>query len=151
MIYCFGYQTKIGKIYISAEDNFVIEISFLKPGYEEKETPLIKETYSQLQEYFAGKRKVFNIPIKLNGSEFQKKVWTELLKIPYGSTMSYKDIAKLVGNENASRAVGMANNKNKIMFIIPCHRVIGKNGSLTGYAGGLNIKKQLLQLEAKNK
>ncbi len=151
MIYCFGYQTKIGKIYISAENNFVVEISFLKPEYEEKETSLIKETYGQLQEYFEGKRKSFNVPIKLNGSEFQKKVWTELLKIPYGSTVSYKDIAKLVGNENASRAVGMANNKNKIMFIIPCHRVIGKNGSLTGYAGGLDIKKQLLELEIKNK
>lgn len=151
MIYCFGYQTKIGKIYISAENNFVVEISFLEPEYEEKETSLIKETYGQLQEYFEGKRKSFNVPIKLNGSEFQKKVWTELLKIPYGSTVSYKDIAKLVGNENASRAVGMANNKNKIMFIIPCHRVIGKNGSLTGYAGGLDIKKQLLELEIKNK
>ena len=151
MIYCFGYQTKIGKIYISAENNFVVEISFLEPEYEEKETSLIKETYGQLQEYFEGKRKSFNVPIKLNGSEFQKKVWTELLKIPYGSTVSYKDIAKLVRNENASRAVGMANNKNKIMFIIPCHRVIGKNGSLTGYAGGLDIKTQLLELDIKNK
>lgn len=150
MICYYEYQTKIGKIYISADDNSVVGISFEKPKYEKKETCLIKKTCGQLKEYFDGKRKSFDLPIRLDGSEFQKKVWTELLKIPYGKTVTYKDIAKAIGNEKASRAIGLANNKNKIMFIIPCHRVIGQNGNLTGYAGGLGIKKQLLQLEAKN-
>lgn len=147
--YC-EYQTKIGKIFISADDNSVVEISFEKPGYEKKETYLIQKTCDQLKEYFDGKRKSFDLPLKLDGTEFQKKVWTELLKIPYGETVTYEDIAKSIGNKKASRAVGTANNKNKIMIIIPCHRVIGKNGNLTGYAGGLNIKKQLLHIETEN-
>ncbi len=151
MISYYKYTTKIGEIYISADDNYVVGISFKEPEYREKENLLTKMTFKQLEEYFEGKRKSFDIPIKITGTDFQKRVLKELLKIPYGETVTYKDIAKLIGNEKASRAVGMANNKNKIMFIIPCHRVIGKNGNLTGYAGGLNLKKQLLELEAKNR
>lgn len=151
MISYYKYTTKIGEIYISADDNYVVGISFKKPEYKEKENTLTKMTFKQLEEYFEGKRKSFDIPIKITGTDFQKRVLKELLKIPYGETVTYKDIAKLIGNEKASRAVGMANNKNKIMFIIPCHRVIGKNGNLTGYAGGLNLKKQLLEIEAKNR
>ena len=96
------------------------------------------------------KRKIFDIPIKLDGTEFQVKVWTELLKLPYGKTCSYLDIAKKIGNPNAARAVGMANNKNKIQIIIPCHRVIGSNKKLIGYAGGIKIKEKLLKLEKDN-
>lgn len=115
-----------------------------------KETPLIKKTYSQLKEYFAGNRKSFDIPISANGTEFQIKVWKELQKIPYGKTATYKEIAENIGNKNASRAVGMANNKNPIAIIIPCHRVIGTKGDLTGYAGGIKLKKYLLDLEKQN-
>lgn len=144
----YEYDTKIGRIYITAEDNYVTGISCKKHDEEEKETPLIKKTIQQLTEYFEGQRKTFDLPLKIDGTEFQKRTWLELTKIPYGKTISYKELAKAVGNEKACRAVGMANNKNKIMIVIPCHRVIGSNGDLTGYAGGVNIKKQLLDLEA---
>ena len=109
----------------------------------EPQTPLAKEAQKQLDEYFAGKRKTFDLPLSPHGTDFQKKVWNALLKIPYGKTISYKDI-----DPNAPRAVGMACNKNPIIIVIPCHRVIGSNGKLTGYAGGLEFKEKLLTLEA---
>ena len=114
-----------------------------KKSYMLKETDLINNTRKQLDEYFAGNRKQFDIPIKLEGTDFQIKVWKELLKIPYGETCSYLDIAKRIGNPKASRAVGMANNKNKIIIIVPCHRVIGSNKKLVGYACGLDVKEKL--------
>lgn len=101
----------------------------------------------QLDEYFDGNRKEFELPLDLQGTEFCKKVWVNLLEIPYGETRSYEDIAIAVGNPKGMRAVGMANHKNPIMIVVPCHRVIGKDGSLAGYAGGLNIKKKLLNIE----
>ncbi|MDZ7543485.1 methylated-DNA--[protein]-cysteine S-methyltransferase, partial [Clostridium perfringens] len=107
--------------------------------------------YSQLTEYFEGQRKVFDFPYKMQGTDFQKKVWKALCDIPYGETRSYKDIAIVVGNPKASRAVGMANNRNRLLFVVPCHRVIGANGSLVGYAGGLEMKTTLLELERKYK
>lgn len=149
-MYYFGHQTPIGKLYISADHNSILAISLNKPDLYGKETPLIKKAFKELDEYFSGKRKTFDLPLKLNGTEFQKKIWQELIKIPYGKTISYKELAKRAGNENACRAAGMANNKNKIMIVIPCHRVIGSNGNLTGYAFGLEIKKQLLDMEAEN-
>ncbi len=109
---------------------------------------LLTETRKQLEEYFDGKRKEFNLPILLRGTEFQKKVWQGLCTIPYGETRSYKELAELVGNPKAVRAVGGANNKNPIMIIVPCHRVIGADGSLVGFGGGLEVKKYLLELEA---
>lgn len=112
-----------------------------------KETPLLQEAATQLSEYFAGNRTAFNIPMSPTGTAFQKKVWQVLQTIPYGETWSYKKVAMAIGNPNASRAVGMANNKNPIAIIVPCHRVIGANGKLVGYAGGLDIKSHLLQLE----
>ena len=121
-----------------------------KKSYMLKETDLINNTRKQLDEYFAGNRKQFDIPIKFNGTDFQVKVWEELLKIPYGETCSYLDIAKRIGNPKASRAVGMANNKNKIIIIVPCHRVIGSNKKLVGYACGLDVKEKLLELEKEN-
>ena len=149
-MYCFGYQTPIGKIFISADNDYICGISLSRPDCEEKETPLIKKAFSQLSQYFYGKRKSFDLPLKFNGTEFQKKVWNELLKIPYGKTTTYKEIAKAAGNEKACRAAGLANNKNKIMIVVPCHRVIGSNGNLTGYAFGISVKKQLLDFEARN-
>jgi len=105
------------------------------------------ETGKQLNEYFAGRRKDFNLRLAPNGTEFQKSVWDALLDIPYGKTCSYGHIAAQLGKPNAMRAVGLANGSNPIPIIIPCHRVIGANGSLTGYGGGLDLKRKLLELE----
>ncbi|WP_275938794.1 methylated-DNA--[protein]-cysteine S-methyltransferase [Paenibacillus lutrae] len=101
----------------------------------------------QLDEYFIGRRKEFDLPIDLRGTEFQRRVWTALLKVPYGDTASYKDIAESIGAPKAVRAVGGANNRNPVPILVPCHRIIGASGQLVGYAGGLNIKTTLLQLE----
>lgn len=109
--------------------------------------PILKKAEKQLIEYFAGNRKEFDIPLKLEGTDFQKKVWQELTKIPFGKTISYQELAEKMGNKNKARAVGNANGKNPIPIIIPCHRVIEKNGKLGGFGGGLKIKKFLLQLE----
>lgn len=112
-----------------------------------KSTRLIRHTCKQLDEYLNGERENFRLEFSYCGTEFQKKVWKALQKIPFGETRSYQDIAKDIGNPKAVRAVGMANNKNPIPIIIPCHRVIGKNGDLTGYGGGLPMKRKLLHLE----
>jgi methylated-DNA-[protein]-cysteine S-methyltransferase len=116
-----------------------------------KDTPLLLEAGKQIKEYLSGERKYFDLPYQINGTEFQKKVWKALLEIPYGETRSYGEIARHIGKEKASRAVGMANNRNPLPIIIPCHRVIGFNGKLVGYGGGLHIKSWLLNLESKNK
>ncbi len=102
------------------------------------------DAQSQLKEYFKGQRKQFNLDLNPKGTAFQKLVWQQLVKIPYGQTISYGELAKKIGNPNASRAVGMANGKNPISIIVPCHRVLGKNGSLTGFGGGIEVKKYLL-------
>jgi len=109
--------------------------------------PYLFGIFDQLREYFAGTRKVFDIPLDIDGTDFQKTVWNELLKIPYGKTISYKTLSEKLGDVKAIRAVGKANGQNPIAIIIPCHRVIGSDGSLTGYAGGLAIKEKLLHLE----
>lgn len=116
-------------------------------NYILEETSLIKMAARQLDEYFKGERQQFNLPLDLSGTTFQTKVWKELLKIPYGQTKSYKDIAIAINNPKAYRAVGMANNKNRIMIVVPCHRVISSDNKLTGYAGGLEKKEFLLNLE----
>jgi methylated-DNA-[protein]-cysteine S-methyltransferase len=113
-----------------------------------KETPLLKEAGRQLQLYFDGKLKEFDLPLAPEGTDFMKKVWTELSRIPYGKTASYKEVAERIGNPKAMRAVGLANNRNPIPIIIPCHRVIGADGKMVGYGGGIDIKIQLLSLEA---
>lgn len=152
------YNFEIRNILIVEDKNYIVKVEFLNDKNQflnkeygtEKETLLIKKTKQELMEYFECKRKIFDIPIKLDGTEFQVKVWKELLKLPYGETCSYLDIAKKIGNSNGVRAVGMANNKNKIQIIIPCHRVIGSNKKLIGYAGGIKIKEKLLKLEKDN-
>ncbi len=106
--------------------------------------------YRQTEEFLAGKRSAFEIAYRFEGTEFQKKVWTALLNIPYGEVRTYKQVALAIGCPNACRAVGMANNRNPLMIVIPCHRVIGSDGSLTGYAGGLEMKKALLEAEQCN-
>lgn len=163
------YQTKIGQIEIKEQNGKITKLNFIKseeseePQKSEKSenpeelkqqkpnkneaTPLIKQTYQQIVEYLEGKRKEFNVPIQMQGTPFQIKVWQELQNIPYGQTRSYQDIANAVGNPKACRAVGMANYNNPIAIIVPCHRVIGKNKKLVGYAGGLDIKEKLLEIE----
>jgi methylated-DNA-[protein]-cysteine S-methyltransferase len=111
--------------------------------------PILKRAKNQLEEYFAGKRETFDLPLKFYGTEFQKKVWKGLRTIPFGKTNSYADLAKKIGSPKACRAVGLANSKNPISIIVPCHRVIGSDGSLTGFASGLKAKSFLLNLEAK--
>ena len=118
--------------------------------YENKKNIIIEKTILQLTEYFNGKRKHFNIPLDLSGTNFQLKAWEALKKIPYAKTVSYSDQAKLIENPKASRAIGNANNANPISIIVPCHRVIGKSGKLVGYGGGLGRKDYLLELEQKN-
>lgn len=147
---CFyKYRTIIGPLFILENNGSIVGISNKVEGWQGtyKETEVIKETYSQLSEYFAGKRDSFDIPIKTQGTDFQEKVWNALKQIPYGETRSYKDIAIAIGKPKAMRAVGMANNRNPIMIVIPCHRVIGANGQLIGYGGGLDVKEKLLTLE----
>ena len=114
---------------------------------ENKQHPILLETKKQLSEYFEGQRKIFDLPLDFEGTEFQQKVWQALLTIPFGETRSYKDIAEQIGNVKAVRAVGAANGKNPISIITPCHRVVGANGKLVGFAGGLENKDVLLQLE----
>ena len=109
--------------------------------------PYLFGIFNQLKEYFAGTRKEFDVPLDIEGTDFQKRVWNELQKIPYGKTISYKTLSEKLGDVKAIRAVGKANGQNPIAIIIPCHRVIGANGNLVGYAGGLAIKEKLLHLE----
>ena len=115
---------------------------------EQVNHPILLETQKQLNEYFAGKRQQFDLPLDFEGTEFQQKVWQALLTIPFGQTRSYRDIAEQVGNVKAVRAVGAANGKNPISIIAPCHRVVGANGKLVGFAGGLDNKDILLKLES---
>ena len=144
------YDSPIGRIFIAESGGAITDVGFHPiEGSNKKETPLIKQTTVMLQEYFDGKRKDFNLPLSPKGTDFQKKAWAALCSIPYGQTRSYKEQAIAVGNEKACRAVGGANGKNPISIIIPCHRVIGTGNKLTGYGGGLAIKKALLELESR--
>lgn len=152
MKYFLRYNSPIGELYLIEEDNYLIEINFSSAPADilERETDFLISCKKELVEYFERKRKEFTIPLKLYGTEFQKKVWNALLKIPYGETRSYKDIAIMVDNPKGSRAIGMANNRNPLPIVIPCHRVIGANKKLVGYGGGLEKKIFLLELEKIN-
>lgn len=147
------YDTILGVIGICDNGQAITEVFFGekdKQGYLIKETDLIKEGYRQIKGFLEGRIKEFDLPIYLEGTDFQVKVWQALMDIPYGETRSYKDIAEMVGSPKAYRAVGMTNNKNPISIIVPCHRVIGANGKLVGYGGGLDNKEKLLLLEKTN-
>ncbi len=149
MKYRCHYKTPIGTVCIEEDENYItaLYIDETDSDSEDVETTLINRTYNQLCEYFEGQRREFDIPIKPHGTEFQQKVWEALRTIPYGKTSSYVEIAEQIGNPKACRAVGGANNKNPILIIIPCHRVIGADGSLVGFGAGLNVKKALIDLE----
>jgi len=120
----------------------------LKAEYIEESSAVIEKTIVQMKEYFVGERKVFSIPLLMVGTDFQRSVWEGLIKIPYGTTASYLELSKNIGNEKAVRAVASANGANSISIMIPCHRIIGSNGDLVGYAGGLPAKKKLLEIES---
>jgi len=146
----FTYSLKKTRIGIAEENNAITGVYFstkIPAGFIKAETPLIKKAAAQIEEYLNRKRKKFSLPIAMHGTEFQMDVWRALQTIPYGETRSYKEIAELINRPKAVRAVGMANHRNPISIIVPCHRVIGHNGSLTGYGGGLPLKKYLLELE----
>lgn len=146
-------DSPVGKLRLVAEDGFLTELRF---GGEPVAVPeacgdaeVLEDAERQLAEYFRGERRAFDLPLRLKGTPFQLKDWEALKGIPYGETATYGEIARRIGQPKACRAVGMANNKNPISIIVPCHRVIGSGGKLTGYGGGLEAKRMLLELERK--
>ncbi|MEF1309955.1 methylated-DNA--[protein]-cysteine S-methyltransferase [Vibrio mytili] len=150
--------SQFGEVTIQANADGLLGIWFetctTKPdelGDREDHHPVLSESVVQLQEYFTGLRDDFDLPLAAKGTDFQNQVWQALTTIPYGETWSYQDLANAIGNPKAVRAVGLANGKNPISIVVPCHRVIGKNGKLTGYAGGVERKQGLLALEQGNK
>ena len=141
-------RTPLGIAKITGDDNGISEISALNEGECSTKIPtILKEAVSQLQDYFEGKRTKFDLKINPKGTEFQQKVWQELMNIPFGKTINYLDLAKKLGDPKVIRAAASANGKNPLWIVVPCHRVIGTDGSLTGYAGGLWRKKWLLEHE----
>jgi methylated-DNA-[protein]-cysteine S-methyltransferase len=150
----FYSETAIGRIGLVENGKAITDIFFRsgkKPSdVKERNTPLLRRAARQIKEYLNGQRAEFELPLQPEGTEFQLAVWKALQTIPYGETRSYRDIAEQIGYSKACRAVGMANHRNPITIIIPCHRVIGADGSLTGYGGGLQLKQQLLNLEKDN-
>lgn len=152
-------QSPIGTLLIQESNDTITNITFhtqeKMSAIQTQESSIqisfvIKECVRQLNLYFKGELKEFNLPLAPKGTDFQESVWKALCQVPYGTTASYKDIAIAIGNPKACRAIGMANNHNPIPIIIPCHRIIGSNGKLVGYAGGLDIKEKLLELEKQN-
>ena len=154
-----GYKvidSPVGKLKLIANDKGLVAILWEndKPSrvrlgemVEDQEHPILAETEHQLGDYFAGKRKTFSVPLEMRGTVFQKSVWNALRAIPFGETRSYGQLARQLGNPTATRAVGAANGRNPISILVPCHRVIGSSGKLTGFAGGLKTKARLLDLE----
>lgn len=148
------FDTTIGRIGITEENGSITRLLFatdpVPEGFIEGKSAAITEAARQVKAYLAGELQEFSLPLAPKGTEFLRTVWAELCRVPYGTTASYKDIAIAVGNPKAVRAVGLANNRNPIPLIIPCHRILGSNGKLTGYRGGLALKEQLLNLERRN-
>ena len=157
-IYSQEIQSPLGKIHLLATDEKLISVLFDKNfgriKYKNiiiKENHVLAKTKKQLSEYFTGTRFDFDLPYHFDGSDFQKKVWQSLTQIPYGKTISYQEQGELIQNQKAVRAIGRTNGQNQFCIIVPCHRVIGKDGSLKGYAGGIKIKEALLNFEKQNK
>ena len=148
-LYSFIYDSPIGPLTLVASERGLVALEFGKKEREDcvDDPKRLAPYHKQLNEYFAGKRQEFTVALDIRGTDFQKRCWQELLKIPYGQTRSYRQIAEAVGNRNALRAVGLANGQNPIAIIVPCHRVIASDGTLCGYGGGLHVKEELLRLE----
>lgn len=140
-------QSPVGIIRIEENNGFIISVTIAEKAGMNDSSPLLVEAINQLKEYFAGKRKVFDLPLKQNGTPFQQQAWDYLCSIPYGETVSYKDEAIAIGSPKGFRAVGSANGKNNICIIVPCHRVLNEGGKLGGYAYGLEMKSYLLEME----
>ena len=149
-IYYSRIDSPVGPLLLAISGRGLVALEFggrkIKEGWVESATKTAPYA-GQMDEYFSGRRRRFDLPLDIRGTDFQKRCWQELLKIPYGETRSYADIARAIGNPAAVRAVGLANGQNPIAIIVPCHRVIGSDGSLTGYGGGLETKRKLLELE----
>ena len=147
----YTFNTPIGFLTIREEEKKLTklfwEANSVQTMKNELHSDFLYEVYTQVNEYLTGRRKQFDVPLKYQGTQFQQSVWQELQKIPYGETRSYQEIAAVIGNEKAVRAVGQANNKNPILLIIPCHRVIHKSGYISGFACGVEVKRYLLELE----
>ncbi|MDO4573105.1 MAG: methylated-DNA--[protein]-cysteine S-methyltransferase [Clostridia bacterium] len=145
--YCFN--SPVGPLRLREIGGELVRLEFCAAAPEKPRagSALLREARTQLEEYFDGRRLEFDLPLAPQGSEFQRRVWRALLDIPYGQTRSYADIARQIGQPRAARAVGMANHRNPLPILIPCHRVVGQDGALTGYAGGLAVKEALLRLE----
>lgn len=157
------YKTKIGELILGSFDKRLCLLDYryrkmrttvdkrikngLKTEFKEIDDEILQTTREQLDQYLCGERKIFDVPLLLVGTEFQKSVWAALMKVPYGTTSTYLQLAKNINNEKAVRAVASANGANAISLMIPCHRIIGSNGELVGYGGGLPVKKRLLKLE----
>lgn len=144
-------QTPIGKIGLYADDIGICNLAFGAQTDQNDASELLDWAQRELEEYFAGRRKVFSVPLSISVTPFRERVYRALAEIPYSETRSYTEIARKIGNPNAARAVGMANHANPVPIILPCHRVIGADGRLTGYVGGLEIKQFLLELEERNR
>lgn len=144
----YGYMNSpLGWLELICSSDALLSVKFVEQEKADSSNFLVKDVICQLEEYFMGERTIFDVKLEFSGSEFQKKAWNALLKIPFGEIISYKEQADKIGNSKAARAIGNANNKNPIAIIVPCHRVIGKDGSLVGYGGGLDKKNFLLELE----
>ena len=143
-------ETEIGRLYLAEEDGYIVRLVVGQATEQDElgESPLLKQAEAEVAEYLAGERKVFTVPVRAEGTSFQKAVWDALQRIPFGETRSYGEIAREVGSPKGARAVGMACNRNPILLMIPCHRVVGSTGKLIGFACGLPMKERLLQLES---
>ena len=166
-LHCTNVDSAVGPLFMAASDQGLVALEFdarlpgqqsIRPnprhlrnenrGFEfEPSARAMSDYICELEEYFSGKRREFTFPLDLRGTDFQIACWRALLAIPYGETRTYADIARAIGKANAFRAVGMANNRNPIAIVVPCHRVIASNGTLCGYGGGLDVKRKLLELE----
>jgi methylated-DNA-[protein]-cysteine S-methyltransferase len=142
------FLSKVGPLTLESMNDAIVKVSFHGIGPDVGQSPVIDQAVKELQEYFDGSRQIFSVKVRVIGTPFQQKVWTALQQVPFGVFPSYADIAEAIGRPTATRAVGMANHRNPVPIFIPCHRVIGKNGDLTGYAGGLELKQKLIKLEA---
>lgn len=142
------YRSPVGLLCLRADETGLCAAALVPAAGEDAPGPVVRQAAAELEEYFAGRRKVFTVPLSLHGTPFQLRAWAALCAIPYGETRSYAQQAADIGNPRACRAVGMANHRNPVLILVPCHRVIGANGSLVGYGGGLAVKRALLTLEA---
>lgn len=151
-MYRMYFQSPVGLLRLEADDVGLCILQIERGGAgPECPCPVLADAVTQLKEYFAGRRRAFTVPLHLQGTAFQQRAWAALCEIPYGETRSYGQQAAAIGNPKASRAVGMANNRNPVLILVPCHRVIGADGRLVGYGGGLEVKRALLDLEASHK